>query len=151
MSQEGHGVGTCPICRGAQRQLRAIQKMTHEGAGLTKRHSPASANGFVVNHSHMNALVVPSFTLSMSPRMSLLTCVSCFVLLSWEGGGGRALTSEFELIRGPILLQCHDIRHRLAPAMECIRCVCSIRVWATGFAHLPFLEIPSVEPCKSGI
>jgi hypothetical protein len=39
----------------------------------TKRHSPASANGLVVNHSHMNALVEPSFTESINPRMSSLT------------------------------------------------------------------------------
>ena len=43
------------------------------GVGRTKRHSPASANGLVVNHSHMNALVDPSFTESIKPRMSLLT------------------------------------------------------------------------------
>ena len=40
---------------------------------LTKRTSPASTNGLVVNHSHMNALVELSFTESMSPRMSLFT------------------------------------------------------------------------------
>lgn len=39
----------------------------------TKRTSPASAKGLVVNHSHMNALVDPSLTESISPRMSLLT------------------------------------------------------------------------------
>ena len=39
----------------------------------TNRTSPESLNGFVVNHSHMNALVDPSLTESMRPRMSLFT------------------------------------------------------------------------------
>ena len=43
---------------------------------LTKRASPASTNGLVVNHSHINALVEPSLTELISPRMSLLTMTS---------------------------------------------------------------------------
>lgn len=40
---------------------------------LTNRTSPASTKGFVVNHSHMKALVDPSFTELMRPRRSLFT------------------------------------------------------------------------------
>lgn len=40
---------------------------------LTKRTSPRSNHGFVVNHSHMNALVEPSFTDVTRLWMSLLT------------------------------------------------------------------------------
>ena len=39
----------------------------------TKRASPASTNGLVVNHSHINALVEASLTESIKPRMSLFT------------------------------------------------------------------------------
>lgn len=81
----------------------------------TKRASPASTNGLVVNHSHMNALVVPSFTESIRPRISLLTegiYVSCREVHRnrWR------LTFELHLGRIPALLQAHDVRHGLAPA-----------------------------------
>lgn len=43
------------------------------GRGRTKRMAPVSRKGFVVNHSHMKALVLPSLTEAMSPWMSLFT------------------------------------------------------------------------------
>jgi hypothetical protein len=39
----------------------------------TKRTSPESSHGFVVNHSHMKALVEPSLTELIRPLMSLFT------------------------------------------------------------------------------
>ena len=41
----------------------------------TKRTSPESSHGLVVNHSHMKALVEPSLTESMRPLISLFTGV----------------------------------------------------------------------------
>lgn len=46
---------------------------TKQWKRLTKRTSPASTNGLVVNHSHIKALVEPSFTELIRPRMSLFT------------------------------------------------------------------------------
>ena len=75
ISQDGQGVGTEPICDGDARDEKSGNQVRgrEEGVWRTNRHSPASTKGLVVNHSHMNALVVPSFTESIRPRMSLLT------------------------------------------------------------------------------
>jgi hypothetical protein len=90
ISQDGQGVGTEPM----------------------NRHSPASANGLVVNHSHMKADVVPALTESINPRMSLFT-----------GGGkeldrrrkmdGRGRTLELEIAGWPALLHGHHECHSL--------------------------------------
>lgn len=55
----------------------------------TKRTSPESANGFVVNHSHMNALVELSFTDAMRPWMSLFTIDQGWGLSSTNQGQSR--------------------------------------------------------------
>ena len=61
------------------------QPMCREDFMPTKRASPASMNGFEVNHSHMNALVDPSFTEFMRPRMSLFTTQN-FLLVKAHSG-----------------------------------------------------------------
>jgi hypothetical protein len=76
---------------------------------LTNRTSPASTKGFVVNHSHMKALVDPSLTELMRPRRSLFTS-SYWCGWSWRKVLFR-FTLEFQLIRGPALLPGHDICH----------------------------------------
>ena len=63
---------------GRHRSYLAYHKLRlHNGKNgrttLTNRASPASTNGFVVNHSHMKALVDPSLTELINPRMSLFT------------------------------------------------------------------------------
>lgn len=70
MSQDGQGVGTDPILRTIGRNC-ITERI--ERQPLTNRASPASTNGFVVNHSHMKALVDPSLTELINPRMSLFT------------------------------------------------------------------------------
>ena len=55
---EGHGVGTEPIYM----TVSFLRFGRGKTATLTKRTSPRSNHGFVVNHSHMKALVEPSFT-----------------------------------------------------------------------------------------
>lgn len=84
------------------------------GSGRTKRHSPASANGLVVNHSHMNALVDPSFTELIKPRMSWLTGTGPETVGTW---GRVARTLKAEVLGGPALLQRHHVRHNLAAAV----------------------------------
>lgn len=82
----------------------------------TKRTSPESSHGFVVNHSHMKALVEPSLTESISPLMSLFTRVAYSV--TRVVGSGGACTLEFECGRCPSLLESHHERHRLTAAVE---------------------------------
>lgn len=74
ISQEGHGVGTDPICEtvGFVFSEDVIPPRGMKGI-RTKRASPESTKGFVVNHSHMKALVDSSLTELSSPWMSLLT------------------------------------------------------------------------------
>ena len=52
----------------------------------TKRTSPESSHGLVVNHSHMKALVEPSLTDSMRPLISLFTGVAYSVTRGLCGG-----------------------------------------------------------------
>ena len=49
----------------------------------TKRHSPASTKGLVVNHSHMKALVEPSFTEATSPCISLFTNIGGIIICAY--------------------------------------------------------------------
>ena len=76
-----------------------------------------------MNHSHMNALVEPSFTELMRPRMSLFTIQAGFksALASQSPSepqktrrAGVECTLELELVRRPALLQRHHVRHSLA-------------------------------------
>lgn len=85
--------------------IRAQQKGKEDTGIRTKRHSPASANGLVVNHSHMNALVDPSFTESIKPRMSLLTARGDHMeVRNAQQRGYRTRTLEPEVLGGPPLL-----------------------------------------------
>lgn len=97
----------------------------------TKRHSPLSLNGLVVNHSHMNALVLPSFTESISPRMSLFTTnidvrdkeeIRRIQVVSARSSGCLrwvvACTFEVNSLRVPALLESHYECHGLAPALH---------------------------------
>lgn len=62
----------------------------------------------------MKAEVEPSFTESMRPRMSLFTGKH---LAGFEGRN-HGHTLEFEVLRGPTLLQCHNVGHGLASATQ---------------------------------
>lgn len=97
----------------------------------TKRHSPLSLNGLVVNHSHMNALVLPSFTEAISPRMSLFTTninvrdkeeIRRIQVVSARSSGCLrwVVTCTFEVnsLRVPALLESHYECHGLAPALH---------------------------------
>ncbi len=78
MNQEGQGVGTEPICAHVEISTCSVSMLSmdcregecvdrqkdrrkncgsrYEDGSCTKRASPVSTKGFVVNHSHMDAL-----------------------------------------------------------------------------------------------
>ena len=62
---EGHGVGTEPIYMAIRTSF--LRHGKGKTTALTKRTSPRSSHGFVVNHSHMKALVDPSLTEATRP------------------------------------------------------------------------------------
>lgn len=114
----------------SQRVSKVVFKSIRNEA-RTKRHSPLSLNGLVVNHSHMNALVLPSFTESISPRMSLFTTninvqgkeeMRRIQVVSARSGECLrwvvACTFEVNSLRIPALLESHYECHGLAPALN---------------------------------
>ena len=108
ISQEDQGVGTDPIFIASDDSTPYLYKP------LTKRTSPVSTKGLVVNHSHMKALVEWSLTESIRPRRSLFTstAMSKYMRAVWTS----FTTLEFQLICGPALLLGHDICHCTATA-----------------------------------
>ena len=71
-------------------ELQCIYRDTSFARVPTKRTSPESSHGFVVNHSHMKALVEPSLTESMRPLMSLFTGMVEYLGTGEIGSGDRA-------------------------------------------------------------
>lgn len=132
----------------AAHRLRVVAVRHGTERALTNRTSPASAHSFVVNHSHMNTLVEPSFTEVTRPWMSLFTA-RARQLCTRPARVHGTRTLELQLVGRPALLQRHHIRHRLAPAArrgsQHLARACGPR------ADLLKGKMPTVVPFRSAI
>lgn len=108
--QDGQGVGTEPICGLCSKLVRVNTGKRRP----TNRTSPLSAHGFVVNHSHIKALVEPSFTEATRPWISFLTerKIRIFQIEQKKA----MLTLKRDCVGGPLLAERHDGSHSLAAA-----------------------------------
>ena len=136
MCHEGHGVGTAPICGRRASDISPNPSNSGKKKGLTNRHSCTSANGFVVNHSHMKALVDPSFTEFNKPRMSLFT---------EKGEHHASPLARFDTAKNIRGTRGGPRKLSWSVGHPCCRAITYAIVWLP----LPYREIPRVVPWRS--